>query len=341
MLEMSNLNPREIMAAAGHAVALRLGASVSNPHPLSAELSLRDIAFAAGSLARVPQRHEDDRQVIARGLITADFSRVLADGTRHLITRAYSAQAQHVKFCSELEALDFRPMNLPGLDIDARVLPLADGAEIQRCYARVASGAEQVMLTIFARALSISRELIINDSFEMIGSIVSAMGASAARTEAKMVADTLAGNQLLDDGNPTFHADYGNIEASVFSTAALGAAMAKMRVQSGPSGEFADLAAAHLVVAADLEYQAQRDVFESGLPIEVTAMAYLPAGRWFLLAEKDVQPSISILKLKGSKVPVRVEQRRLKIQEDGIGLQVAAELGATLLGRRGIIRGGV
>lgn len=341
MNQMINSNPREVMAAAGHAVALRLGAAVSNPHPLASELSLPQIAYAAGALAREPQRHESHHQIMNRGMRTGEFSRVLAEGVRHLVTRTYETQAQHIKFCDVLVAIDFRNVDIPGLDVDTALNPLGPNAEVQHGIAYVVPGATQVGLTTYAKALLISREVIINDQHGMIEKIITSLSATSARIEAAMVANTLEGNQNFDDGNPAFHVDYNNIVASAFSDLSLGTAMAALRTQTMPDGSLADLAAAHLVVAPDLERQARSEIFNTGLPIEVSALANLPTGRWYLLADKTVQPTVGVLRLKDAKVPVRVEQKRAAFEDDGAAFLTTVDLGTTLLSRIGIVRGGV
>ena len=51
--------------------------------------------------------------------------------------------------------------------------------------------------------------------------------------------------------------------------------------------------------------------------------------------------TIGVLRLHGAKTPLRVEQKRRPFEIDGAAVKVVADLGACLLSRTGIVRGGV
>ena len=337
----TEFNHREIINAAPDAIAIGAGASVNRPHPLAGELTLRKIAYACGVNVRKPQPHDTAMSIAASGMGTAEFSRIVADGVRAVTLQRYAAQADHLAYVTPFEVNNFLPGQIPALDSDLKLEPLAEDAEIQQGVALVEGGVQSVRLTTFARAIGISREAIINDSTAAIGRVFAELGASAGRTEARLVADALEANQVLDDGAVTFDAAYSNVVASALSWEGFGEAAALLRTQLTQAGQRADMKARFLVVAPDIELTAQKMVFEAGLQVQVFALANLPAGRWFVLADPTISPAIGVLRLAGVESPIRVEPRKRPAEMDGAAVQVTADLGAFVARRTGIVRGGV
>lgn len=337
----TEFNSREVMSAAPDAIAMGTGASVNRPHPLASELTLRKIAYACGVNVRRPQPHDTPMSVAATGMGTADFSRIVADGVRAVTLQSYAMQADHLTYVTPFEVNNFLPGQIPALDSDLKLEPISEDAEIQQGVALVEGGAQSVKLTTFARAIGISREAIINDSTAALGRVFAELGASAGRTEARLLAKALEANQVLDDGAVTFDPAYSNVVADAFGWGALVTATTLLRTQMTQAGQRADLKARFLVVAPDLELPAQSVVTEAGLDIKVFSLANLSSGRWFLLADPLACPAVGVLRLAGAKSPIRVEQRKRPAQMDGACVQVTADLGAFVLRRTGIVRGGV
>jgi hypothetical protein len=336
-------NPREVMAAAPDALALAMGATVNRPHPLAEELSLKEIAYAAGAVVRPDLVGVAYGSVVGAGLATGDFSKALAAAVKMVIVNTFVMQDQHSKFCTKIEAKSFLPQPLPSLDADIGLEPLAEGAEISRSASIVSAGATAAQLTTFAKILGLSRTAIYNDDMEAFTRVASGLGASAARLESMMVAQALESNPVLDDGRAVFDPAnnvFQNIVTGAISGAAIGEAMAMLRMQLTASGARAELAAKHLVVSANLEHTARLITADLGKDIEISALSYLPTGRWYLLANPLIHPVVGILKLKGSKDAVKVtEQRDRPIECDGSAIKVVADLGAVLMSRTGIVRG--
>lgn len=332
--------PDVVLAAASDAVAIQSGLRPSHPHPLASEISLRDICMAAGLTARPQQPYETDLAVVARGMGTSDFSRALASGVHGVTVATYEKQAEHMQFCAVIRADDFLPADIPAVDSDLALEPLAEGAQVSYGAAFVQGGSAQVMLTTYARAVMVSRQLIINDSTSAIASIFANIGASAGRLEAKLVAQALEGNPNLDDGQAVFNVDFKNVVTDPLTMTTLGNAAGLLRTQLTTSGERADLRAKHLVVAAGMEFAARSLVLDIGLDLTVSTLAHLPEGRWYLMADQAVNPTVAVLRLRDAKSPVRVEQKRRPFECDGAAVKVTADLGATILRRVGIVRGG-
>ncbi len=336
----TDIDPREVMAAGCDILLTGLGHPPQSRHPFAGncEITLADLAYACGAAACKPQTGEFDRAVMGRGMGTVDFSRLLSEAGQAVVSRTYNAAADHLSYTSIVAAKDFRHIDLPGLDADIRLDLLNDISEFTHADAPIAPGAQAVQLVTYGRALHISRQVVINDAFGFLRQLFSNIGASGSRREAELVGTQLESAQVLDDGAVVFNAT--NTLASVLSAEALGAAMALMRNALTPAGQKADLAAKHLIVSSELEFFARTLVRDSGAPLEVHALAPLPAGRWFMLADPQIQPVIGLLRLAGSKTATPVEPAVRRFEHDGVAVKLRADLGCVLLSRTGIVKAG-
>lgn len=339
-MHTATIKPAEILAAAPDFFALQMGAApTSTTHPLAESLSARKIAHAIGAKLRKPTDTEGDMAVMARGLRSADFARLLADGAKNVTVAAFDAAAQeHLQFAAVTPVEGFKAETLPAIDGDLDMQPMSEFAEIAHGAALVAAGGAAVQLTTFGRIVWASRHLIINDQLAALKTVFAAVGAHAAQKEAAIVVATLNTNPLMDDAAPMF-SDSNTIKAALDGTS-LGLSMGTLRNQTSAAGSALNLRAAHIVVAPELEYAARKAVLDAGLDLKVAALAGLPAARWFLLPDPAFHPVLTVLRLAGSPSPVRLEHK-VSFDTDGTGIRVTADLGAAFLRRTGIVRGGI
>ncbi|PKO74651.1 MAG: hypothetical protein CVU21_22385 [Betaproteobacteria bacterium HGW-Betaproteobacteria-15] len=339
---MNHLSKRhqEIIAAAPDALAIQAGIRVERPHPLARDLSLKEIAVSC-ALASSAFRQEHDPGVVAAGMTTADFSQILLDGFGIVTTSMYHAQAEHLQFVSTEEVKNFNPTPIGAIDIDVTLDELSECQEINQFNAVLSESGLTARLTSFGKLLTVTREAVYNNQIADIGRLFAASGLSVARLESRLVAAAMEGNPVMKDQLPVFGADFLNeLPGEVFSGIAVGKAMSMLRKQLTASGHEADLRARHLVVEPDLEFYARTAVQDLGVEITVSVLASLPAGRWFLLADPAVCPTVGVLRLFGEKTPVRLTKPTGRIHKDGTHTRVIADVGACLLRRNGIVRGG-
>ena len=338
-MHTATIKPAEILAAAPDFFALQMGAApTSTTHPLAESLSARKIAHAIGAKLRKPTNTEGDMAVMARGLRSADFARLLADGAKNVAVAAFDAAAQeHLQFAAVTPVEGFKAETLPAIDGDLDMQPMSEFAEIAQGAAFVAAGGAAVQLTTFGRIVWASRHLVVNDQLGALKTVFAAVGAHAAQKEAAIVAATLGGNPTMDDGAAMF--GDANTTKTALDGAALGVAMGLLRNQTSAAGNPLNLRAAHLVVAPELEYAARKAVLDAGLSLKVAALAGLPAARWFLLPDPAFHPVLTVLRLFGSPSPLRLEHK-VSFDTDSTGIRVTADLGAAFLRRTGIVRGG-
>ncbi len=339
--------PSAVMAASRDIVARGAGVATSTPHPIAAEgVSLAELAIACGREANPHRSDWHSLQAMAAGISTSTFPRLLAEGLQALVSRTFTAQAQHMRFATIV------PLNKLGTPVDllgfidpvVELLPVNELGLIQSFLGPApARGVPSVRLSTYGRIVKVTREAIINDDLRSIANFLANLGASGARTEAVHVAQALESNPTMDDGTPLFDELLNNVVPSLaLDDGSLSHAMAKLRKQRLPNGSLSDLAARHLVVCASMEWTARRLVKDAGLDLEIHPMAYLPDGRWYLLADQEIQPTVGVLRLGGAKDPTRTEQAPKHALKgfDGTGVRVMVDTGATLLSGVGIVRGG-
>lgn len=336
-----NFNPDEILAASSDAIRMRLGDTVNHPHPLSSSIGLPAIAAAIGLKRRSQINGEHDLAAVGRGMSTKEFSKILADGVTSAVQQGYLAQAEHKRFAKAIELRDFKPAGWPTPTSDSELLLTSELGEIQYGSAKLSDESILLRLRSYSRILVISRRDIINDQFDGLQQVFSEVGTNAGRAESRLVAEALENPIALSDGNPVFAEDYKNVVAAALGTASLGVAMANLRMQLTPSGTPAGFRAKHLIVSADLEMLAISTVLDIGLDMDVSVLANLPSGRWYVTTDHQSHPTIVTTQLKGSKSPVRVDADTCPDGADGVGVRVVADIGAAIVRRDGIIRGGV
>lgn len=337
-------NPKEVISAAPDAIAISAGAAVSRPHPIAEQLTLRAIAQACARANHPGRSLPDHMSTVALGMTTSDFANVLTAGLETVTVAAYHGQAEHLAFAVPQEVKNFHPTSIRAVDMDVNLMPLMDHqTELQQFTAVLAGGANQVRLSRFGRVLTLSRDAVVNNQMIEFSRLFVAAGANTGRLESRLVANALEGNPELDDGELVFGTQFLNVLDGVdgaFSPTALGKAMAMLRKQTTASGELADLPAKHLVVEPELEFAARTALRDLGIDVMVSVLAGLPAGRWYLLSDPQLAPTVGVLRLFGVKEPVRLGKPSAPVQADGVHIGVVADLGACLLRRVGIVRGG-
>ena len=330
----------EQRAAVADVVAFAFGEPSTTPHPLAQTMNLRAAVDLVGrQLLRADERPEN---AFAYGLASSTFSGILVKVTAPATIASFGKAAEHRSFCDIVPVSSFRPEPIRALE--EATLPLEPLQEYQRMTASIllphAPGPNDAALRTFGRAIGVSRQLVINGDLSHVLRSLKNVSATAARQEAVLLAETMEANAVMTDGQPMFDGQFQNIHPAALDANELGTAIALLRTQPTTGGHPAGLSARHLVVAPGLEFAARRLVHESGIQIEVQALAGLPAGRWFLLAAPDVCPVIGLLQLEGSRTPVRVEALNYIFESDVLPLRVTADLGCTWLRRTGVVKGG-
>lgn len=334
--------PREYLQAAPDAILMAMGEKVEFAHPIAesfADAPLSTAAYAMG-IEKFPGAVRDNPSaVIARALTTSDFSALVANGLRQLVMRSYEASADHLAFSVPVECRDYRPISTVPLDSSLNLKPIGQNGELESGSVVLGAGS-QAQLKRLGLILKFSREMVFDDDLGAIRGIVGNLGTAAAMMEARELYAALEANPTLSDNSTLFDATHNNVVAEAFADTHLATAMERLRTNLTPAGNKGNLRAAHLVVSANLEFAAQRLIHDAGLKVNVVTTAELPAGRWYVLADPIQQPVVGHLRLNGAEAGPRVESSNRPMDCSGFAVRVIADIGAALMARTGIIRGG-
>lgn len=328
----------DMKSALTDAILTAWGTPPCDAHPQAINFKdgpLSKLATFCGEFSQRPGQHDTPRSIMNRGMGTADFGDTLAKAAQTFALRRYQLAAAYLSFCGKVEAADFRPVEVADISVGTALRLVSENSEIQAGRVTM-QNATNAQLLSFASNLVFSRQIVVNDQSSLVATNLTAFGNAAATTEGRLVYAALEENPAMSDGGPVFHADYGNFLGALDGTSLAGGMAALRGGMSGHEDDIPDLAAAHLIVSAGMEYAARKLVRDADLLVAVTASAHLPAGHWYLLPDPQIQPVVSTILLKGSTNPLRLESTPTPIEIDGFSIRAAADLGAVMVSRHAI-----
>jgi ATP-dependent protease ClpP protease subunit len=203
--------------------------------------------------------------------------------------------------------------------------------------------------------VSLTRVAVINDDLDAFLGIASDLGQAAARSvEADAIAALVANAALSQDGVALFHASRKNLgTAAVSSVASFDEARSLMALQTNVGGnDFLDLRPAIWLgptalggtarVVNDSQYdpdsanKLQRPNMVRGLVQEVIDTPRLTGTAWYLLADKDICPTVEVAFLDGNQTPFLDLQQGFSV--DGAQWKVRLDYGVAAVDYRGAVR---
>ena len=261
-------------------------------------VSLRDIAVESLTRSGVSTRGMTADEVFTRAAhTTSDFPLVVSNAMNKVALETYRAAESPLKtLCRQRTLPNFKPSTAIRLGELGRLEELAENGEIT--HTSRAENGETLRLKTFARGVTVSRNLMIDDDLGLLGDMTAALGEAAAQTEADILVDLITGNPNLSDGTAVFHASRGNVgSAAAPSVASLTAAREAMRTRTGLDGKTIISATPRFVlVGADLETLAEQvlasiqpnktdDVNPFGGRLTLLVEPRLPEGTWYVFAD--------------------------------------------------------
>ncbi len=333
----------DLTAAFGDALNAKWGNPSRHPHPQSQAWEnnpLSSFAEYCGKRAfdsRGDTMERNSLAVMGHGMVTGDFQNAFATAAHRLATKKYEGFSDHLRICSEVPVNDFKTVKVFTADLDDDLQPVGDTGQIHN-----SSGWDvgaSASLSSFVRLMNVSRQIVINDDLDVLKNYLSALGAAAGKKEGAMVSATLESNALLSDGAAMFGT--ANIVASALSATTLDAAMGLLRDQKNAAGNKANNKLYALVTASGMELNAASILHYAGLDSVIRiCLPWLPAGRWFAMADPMLAPVVGRLLLKGSTTPISVGPVKREIGADYFSLKGYADLGVVAIGRLGVVKGG-
>lgn len=295
----ANDDPAVITRRQTDAVAYRMaGGDLPDDARQYVNMSLRDMAIESLGRQGISTRGMSADEIFTRAAHTSsDFPLVMSNATNKVALDTYKAAESPLKsLCRQRTLPNFKESSAIRLGDMGRLEPLNEAGEI-KATSRAETG-ETMKLETFARGLTVTRELLINDDLGLLGDMTAALGEAAAQTEADVLVGLLTGNPEMSDGSPVFDASRGNIgTAGAPSEATLTETRRIMRTRKGLDGKTIIAAAPRFVlVSAELETLAEKvlasiqpnksdDVNPFGGKLSLLVEPRLPDDFWYVFAD--------------------------------------------------------
>lgn len=297
----ANDDPATIIRRQSDALAFRMGGGgepAADVRPFL-NLSLRDMAVDSLTRAGVSTRGMSADEVFTRAgeHTTSDFALTVSNAMNKVALDTYRAAESPLKtLCRQRTLPNFKDATSIRLGEMGRLEELAESGEIT--HTSRAENGETMRLKTFARGVTVSRKLMIDDDLGLLGDMTAALGEAAAQTEADILVSLLTGNPNLSDGTAVFHASRGNIgTADGPSVASLTESRLAMRTRKGLDGATIIAAAPrYVLVPATLETDAEQvlasiqpstvdDVNPFGGKLSLLVEPRLPGATWYVFAD--------------------------------------------------------
>jgi len=251
---------------------------------------------------------------------TSDFPIILDGAINRTVESRYRlAEPTYRQIARQRNFRDFRPHASIKLGDFPLLQPIAESGEIK--YGTLTEGKETISVASYAVALSVTRQMMINDDLGAIDEMLSEYGATVALFEEILFYST-ALNGVLADGKTVFHADHGNLAASGAAidvdTVSIGrAAMSKQKSISGNplmankpafivTGPDRITSAEKLVMGITPATVANVNIFSGRLTPFDTAQ--ISGNTWYLFTNPAIDSNYRWGYLEGSSAPrVRIE----------------------------------
>lgn len=283
---------------------------------------------------------------------TSDFPIVLDDAGNRIVLSAYRAAESPLKRIAVKRNIpDFRDMTgirTSGLPTLKKV---NEAGEIK--HETISESGETFRLDTYASIFGLSRKVLINDRFGVLGDFARNAGIAAANTERDLLLSLLleasGAGPMMSDGQRLFHATHGNLgTAAAPDVDELSAGRLAMRLQTGIDGTTRiNVAPKFLLVAADLETVGEQllaslaattvddqNPFAGKLTLLVEPG--LEEGSWYLAAAPEQVPTLAYGYLTSAPGPQLASREGWDVL--GREWRVVLDFGAGALDWRGIWR---
>jgi hypothetical protein len=278
---------------------------------------------------------------------TSDFALALGDSVGRVLVASYrAAPSPLLQIVRRVEVPDFRTRQTVRMTAALGLERVNEAGEFRG--GSISEAGESYSVRTFGKIIGLTRQAIVNDDLNALGTIPAMMGTAAANFVSQFAATLLASNPVMADGEQVFSAAHGNVgtPAADLDVDTLSEARLLMRSQRDDAGEIVGVRPAFLIVSPPRETQAEAilasiaattvaDVnpFAGGLQLIVEPR--LAGDRWYLAAEPAVMPSIELASLAGEAEPQVITENGFDI--DGVRWRVRLDLGGGVIDYRGLV----
>lgn len=227
--------------------------------------SLSEMAAVAIGARSMPRTARERIEVFERAFhTTSDFPIIFAGALNARLEAAYQvAQPVYRRIARQQNFVDFRPHDVLRAGDFPMLRPLTQAGEIQ--YGTFGEKKESIVVVPYGIAINFTRQMLVNDNLGAIDQVLAGQGTTIALFEeitffSMKAANSGAGPNLLEDGNPVFHAAHANLAGAgtAIDVTALSNGRAALRKQKRLDGNVMGLAPRILLVSPDKETQAEQ-----------------------------------------------------------------------------------
>ncbi len=284
---------------------------------------------------------------------TSDFPITLDDAGNRIVLSAYRAAESPLKrIAVQRNIPDFRDMTAIRTGGLPTLKKVNEAGEIK--HETISENGEKFRLDTYASIFGLTRQVLVNDRFGVLGDFARNAGIAAANTERELLLSVLLANSsagvTMSDGQPLFHASHGNLAdtGAAPDVDELSAARLAMRNQTGIDGTTRiNVAPKFLLVAADLETVGEQLLaslaaitVDSQNPfagkLQLLVEPGLEDGAWYIAADPAQVPTLAYGYLSSAPGPQLASREGWDVL--GREWRVVLDFGAGALDWRGIYR---
>lgn len=285
---------------------------------------------------------------------TTDFSSLLADSMGKTLRQAYVVQpATWPLWARKATAPDFKTQRRVQLSEAPTLTSIAEGQEYT--FGSVSDAGETYTLTKYGTGLTFTWQSMVNDDTDAFSRLPVLMGRAAARIVETTAIGVLTANANMADSVALFATAHGNLSTGTPSVASLGAARAKMRMQTPLGGTSAQalgtmprtvLCPEELAITFGQLIGSQVDPAKSNSTpnpfMNVLNVASSPllsstsAIVWYLLADPNDIDTVDVCFLEGEEGPVVEEE--IDFSSDDMKIKVRQTCTAKATDWRGMVK---
>lgn len=262
---------------------------------------------------------------------SGDLANALSNLQHKALMKAFGAAVPTWRsWCKKGNLSDFKIAPRIQLTDWAQLRETGENGEI--LDSKISDRVENNQLAVYARKISLTLQMIINDDLDALGRLPAMMGRSAMQLPSRLVYTHLLANGNMSDGAALFvDATHGNLDstATALDATRLAVAVKKFRQQTAPRApndtEFAaepiDIQPSILLVPPELEFTAEKLVnpnlyvaenqfFKGKYKVEVeprlsnSSYTGYSATAWYLMAKAEDADNLEVGFLNGSEAPI-------------------------------------
>jgi hypothetical protein len=312
--------------------------NVRTRHMSDADVAMHALSFRSGSMAQ------------------ADFPYLMADVANLIIRDSFDlGTTTHVPICQDREVDDFKEITSAAVSDIAKFLPVGEGGEFKRGI--LSDEGEKYKLGTYGRVFKVTRQVMMNNGFDIFAKLARNVGMEARELEADLVWLIFTSNPKMGDNKALFHADHANLTDSGGGGAApdeaqLSKGRELMRKQKGAQGQRPrNIPPRYLIGPAALESKILQicnkemlpsqssnvNTFKTQLePIIEARLDAVSSKIWYMTADGRVHDVVELAKLTGHAAPTTVLLPQT--EDDAAGIKCYYDVAAKAIDYRTFYR---